>query len=58
MKYEVNEMIEVDPTVATSVKELITILSKIPEDYKVYCCGVEFFLYASPQNETLTIDCE
>ena len=58
MKYEVNEMIEVDPTVATSVKELIAILSKLPEDYKVYCCGAECFLYVSPQNKTVNIDCE
>lgn len=58
MRYEVTEMIEGYPIGAPSVKELIAILSKLPEDYKVYCCGAESFLYVSPQNETVTIDCE
>ena len=58
MKYEVNEMIEVDPIVAPTVKELIAILSKLPEDYRVYSSGAECFLYVSPQNKTVNIDCE
>ena len=41
-----------------TVKELIAVLSKLPEDYKVYCCGAENFLYLFPQSKSVTIDCE
>ena len=28
-----------------TVKELIAILSQLPEDYRVTCCGAENYLY-------------
>lgn len=46
------------PLGTPTVKELISILSKLPEDYKVYCCGAENFLYLFPQSKSVTIDCE
>lgn len=41
-----------------TVKELIAILSKLPQDYKVYCCGTDNHLYLFPTGNYLTIDCE
>ena len=41
-----------------TVKELIAILSKLPEDYRVYCCGGENYLYLWSNNKNITIDCE
>ena len=33
-------------------------LSKLPEDYRVYCCGGENYLYLWSNNKNITIDCE
>ena len=33
------------PIGVPTVKELIAILSKLPEDYRVYCCGAENYLW-------------
>lgn len=41
-----------------TVKELIAILSRLPEDYRVYCCGGENYLYLWEDNRSITIDCE
>ena len=41
-----------------TVKELITILSKLPEDYRVYCCGGENYLYLWEKSKSITIDHE
>ena len=41
-----------------TVKELIAVLSKLPEDYRVTCCGADNFLYLFPQSKVITIDCE
>ena len=42
----------------TTVKELIPILSKLPQDYKVTCCGAENYLYLCANDKYITIDCE
>lgn len=42
------------PTVA----ELIDILSKLPQDYRIFCCGGENYLYFFPKNKGITIDHE
>ena len=41
-----------------TVKELIAILRKMPEDYRVTCCGTDNFLYLFPQRKAITIDCD
>ena len=41
-----------------TVKEMIAILSKLPQDYKVTCCGGENYLYRFEQNKYITIDHE
>lgn len=41
-----------------TVKELIAILQKLPEDYRVYCCGGENYLYLWANKKSITIDCE
>lgn len=41
-----------------TVKELIAILSKLPQDYKVTCCGAENYLYLCANDKYITIDCE
>ena len=41
-----------------TVKELIAILSKLPEDYRVYCCGGENYLYIWEKSKSITIDHE
>ena len=41
-----------------TVKELIAILSKLPEDYRVYCCGGENYLYIWEKRKSITIDHE
>ena len=41
-----------------TVKEMITILSKLPQDYKVTCCGGENYLYRFEQNKCITLDHE
>ena len=46
------------PLGTPTVKELIAILSKFPEDYSVTCCGTDNFLYLFPQSKAITIDCE
>jgi hypothetical protein len=46
------------PIGVPTVKELIAILSKLPEDYRVYCCGGENYLYLWSNNKNITIDCE
>ena len=46
------------PIGCPTVKELIAILSKLPEDYRVTCCGAENFLYLFRKENYVTIDCE
>ena len=41
-----------------TVKELIAILSKLPQDYRVSCCGTENYLYVWANSNSITIDCE
>lgn len=41
-----------------TVKELIAILSKLPQDYKVTCCGGENYLYRFEKGKYITIDHE
>ena len=41
-----------------TVKELIAILSKLPQDYRVSCCGTENYLYLWGNRKSITIDCE
>lgn len=46
------------PIGTPTVKELIAILSKLPEDYRVTCCGGENYLYFWPEQKSITIDNE
>lgn len=46
------------PMGTPTVKELIAILSKLPEDYRVTCCGGENYLYFWPEQKSITIDNE
>lgn len=46
------------PLGTPTVKELIAVLNKMPEDYRVTCCGTDNFLYLFPQSKAITIDCE
>ena len=41
-----------------TIKELIAILSKFPEDYRVTCCGAENYLYLFEKDKYITIDNE
>ena len=41
-----------------TVKELITVLSKLPEDYRVYNCGADNYLYLWSNKKSITIDNE
>lgn len=41
-----------------TVKELIAILNKLPQDYRVTCCGTDNHLYLFHESKYLTIDCE
>lgn len=41
-----------------TVKELIAILSKLPQDYQVSCCGGENYLYRFEEGKYITIDNE
>ena len=41
-----------------TVKELITILSELPEDYRVTCCGAEGFIHMFEEDKYITIDTE
>ena len=41
-----------------TVKDLIALLSKLPQDYSVTCCGAEAYLYLMEDSQTITIDCE
>ena len=41
-----------------TVKELIAILSRLPEDYHVTCCGADNYLYLFNKDKAITIDCE
>ena len=41
-----------------TVRELITILSKLPQDYRVTCCGGEIYLYRFEEGKHITIDNE
>lgn len=41
-----------------TVKELIAILSKLPQDYRVTCCGGENYLYRFEEGKYITIDSE
>ena len=41
-----------------TVKELIAILSKLPEDYPVTCCGTDGFLHLLEHEKFITIDTE
>ena len=46
------------PLGCPTVKELITALSNLPEDYRVTCCGAECFFHLFAQNKYITIDSE
>ena len=46
------------PMGVPTVKELIGILSKLPEDYRVYCCGGENYMYLWDKSNSITIDHE
>ena len=41
-----------------TVKEMIAILSKLPQDYRVTCCGGENYLYLFEEGKYITIDHE
>ena len=41
-----------------TVKELIAILSKLPEAYRVSCCCADNYLYLWGNSKSITIDCE
>ena len=41
-----------------TVKELIAILSKLPEDYRVTCCGADGFIHLFDDDKYITIDTE
>ena len=41
-----------------TVRELIAILSKLPQDYKVTCCGGENYIYRFETGKYVTIDHE
>ena len=41
-----------------TVKEFIEILSKLPEDFRVTCCGAENYVYLFPKDGYITIDSE
>ena len=41
-----------------TIKEMLTILNKFPEDYRVTCCGGWNYLYLFSESKTITIDCE
>lgn len=41
-----------------TVKELIAILSKLPDDYRVYNCGADNYLYLWSDKKSITIDNE
>lgn len=46
------------PIGTPTIKELISILSQLPEDYRVTCCGGENYLYLLANKKSITIDCE
>lgn len=46
------------PLGTPTVKEMIAILSKYPEDYRVTCCGADNYLYLFPKDKYITIDNE
>ena len=50
--------LEGHPIGMPTVKELIAILSKFPEDYRVTCCGAENFLHLFAEKKYITIDHE
>lgn len=41
-----------------TVKVFIDILSELPKDYRVTCCGAENYLYLSEKDKCITIDNE
>ena len=41
-----------------TVKELIAVLSKMPEDFRVTCCGANCNIHLFPKSKVITIDCE
>lgn len=41
-----------------TVKELIEVLSKMPKDYRVSCCGAENYMYLNVKDKFVTIDNE
>lgn len=41
-----------------TVKELIEILRKLPENLRVTCCGAENYIYLFPKDGYITIDSE
>ena len=46
------------PLGTPTVKEMIAILSKYPEDYRVTCCGADNYFYLFAKDKYITIDCE
>ena len=41
-----------------TVKEFIEILSKLPEDFRIACCGEDNYIYLFPKDGHITIDNE
>ena len=52
------DCLEGHPIGMPTAKELIAILSKFPEDYRVTCCGAENYLHLFSDKKDLTIDNE
>ena len=56
--YDAENNTEGTPIGTPTVKELIAILSQLPEDYRVTCCGAENYLYLFKDAKCITIDNE
>ena len=56
--YNAENNIDGTPIGTPTVKELIAILSQLPEDYRVTCCGAENYLYLFEDAKCITIDNE
>lgn len=54
---QLNSLVGV-PIGSPTAKELAEILSRLPQDYRVTCCGTEAFLYVFDSEKVITIDTE
>ena len=58
-RMEANIICRVGQPIRTpTVKELISILSKLPQEYRVTCCGNEGYLYLLGKDKCINIDHE